>query len=461
MKLFDGMDQIRRLGPARVKEFWQFYDQQFRTRLYPTMIAINTCFTLIAALLDIVLRAGKAGTLAVVHPLTYLYLALLGVVLVLNRWTPLREAYPILAYILFLVVATFSYLTFIGTQGDMGIFVSMAIYLIAIGFNTMSVKHTALILSINMLMLYGAVFLIAPAEEVNARYISLALNWLLLFEMILALSIAGVNRWLFAHFFALQFLLKQRNETLSETVRELHAVEDQLIQQQKHQALSHMAAGLLHELLNPVNSATQALTYAQSLAQDPDLREAIEDALINQRRIAAIISDLRTFSQTRQPLAPETVALEQLLQQALKLCATELDGIQIRYDSRTDFQLRGFPNALLQVLVNLLLNAAEALQEKRKRGLAEIRIRVETDNDTLRVCLRDNGKGIAPEHLKRLSEPFYSVDKQGANMGLGLSICQTIMRHHEGRMRFRSELGAWTEICLELPRLKTPSANAN
>jgi two-component system sensor histidine kinase PhcS len=451
MKLFDGLDQVRRLSAVRQKAFWHYYRHQFRSRLCPIMIDINIVFVLMGAALDLALRGSQAGSLSAVHPLSYLYLVALLALLACNRITWVRLGYPVMAYAVFGVVATFNYLAFVGTDGSMEVFVSMAIFLLSIGFNTSSVMHTSVMLGLNLLLLYGAVVLITPAEHVGARYLALVLNWLLLFEMILALAIARVNRWLFAHFFALQFLLQERNEALGNAVRELHSTEDRLIQQQKHQALSHMASGLLHELLNPINTATQALNYARSIAREDELCEAIDDALSNQQRIAAIITDLRAFAQNSPPSACERVDLDALVEQAIKLCAAELDGIRVTTEGDSGLQVPGFPNALLQVLINLLLNAAEALTERRKAGAAEIRIMARDQHENVRLCIEDNGRGIAPEHLKRLTEPFYSADKDSGNMGLGLSICQTIVRHHEGELWIKSEPGRWTQVCLELP----------
>jgi two-component system sensor histidine kinase PhcS len=231
----------------------------------------------------------------------------------------------------------------------------------------------------------------------------------------------------------------------------LHATEDQLIAQQKHQALSHMASGLLHELLNPINSATQALNFAKTMCRDKDLSDVIEDALFNQNRIVSIITDLRAFAQDSPATEPERASLEALISQSIKLCAAELTGISVTQTGAQSLSLACYPNALTQVMVNLLLNAAHALSERKKMDDARIQIRVQREDGLVRIDVEDNGKGIAPDHLKRLAEPFYSADKESENMGLGLSICQTILRHHDGRLWVKSEQGRWTTVSLEMP----------
>src|SRR5690606_39150920 len=93
MKLFDGLDQVRRMSAARQTAFWQYYRQQFRTRLYPTMIDINILFVIIGTVLDLVLRSSQAGSLSAIHPLSYLYLTLLLGLLLCNRITSVRMSY--------------------------------------------------------------------------------------------------------------------------------------------------------------------------------------------------------------------------------------------------------------------------------------------------------------------------------------------------------------------------------
>ena len=114
-------------------------------------------------------------------------------------------------------------------------------------------------------------------------------------------------------------------------------------------------------------------------------------------------------------------------------------------------QIHCYRSALTQVFVNLLLNAASALKaamgEQRR-----IRIRSVNHGGNTEIQVIDNGHGIDPENIRRLTDPFYSTQRTPDNLGLGLSICQTIMKHHGGTMAIDSEPGAWTAVTLSLPR---------
>ena len=102
------------------------------------------------------------------------------------------------------------------------------------------------------------------------------------------------------------------------------------------------------------------------------------------------------------------------------------------------------------MFVNLLLNGVSAVSKNRQPG--KIEITAESADSAHRIVIRDNGQGIAPDDIKRLTDPFYSTSDTPDNLGLGLSICQTIMRHHKGNMSITSEPGQWTQVTLTLPR---------
>lgn len=453
MNLFDGMAQVRQLPLEKQEAFQQYFQQKFRSRIYPVLNDVNIGFTFVAVLLDVLIQISKAGSLDVLHPHYYAYLACIVFFGLCNRYTALRTTHLVMCYAMFFVVTVFNQVKFIRLDGDIGTYIAYSSYMTTFAWLGVHTIHGIIAWVINLVALYGSVTVLFEPNETAAKFAYYAGNWFTLFFMFITVALSLFVRWIFRNVFALQFLLDERNQDLSKTVQLLHATEDQLIQQQKHQALSHMASGLLHELVNPINNALQALGFARASSRDDQVNGAIDDAMLNQKRIAAIISDLRAFAQDSAPAAREQVALDTLIDQALKLCAAELAGIEIQREGRIDKPVACFPNALTQVLVNLLLNAGDALKDRKKTGTAQITIRVQSEAGLVRICLHDNGKGIAPEHLKRLAEPFYSIDKDGPNMGLGLSICQTIMSHHDGRMWIKSELGNWTEVCLELPEL--------
>jgi two-component system sensor histidine kinase PhcS len=105
----------------------------------------------------------------------------------------------------------------------------------------------------------------------------------------------------------------------------------------------------------------------------------------------------------------------------------------------------------VQVLVNLLSNAVRATRPVAEARTPRVDIIAERDGKRLRVALRDNGVGIEPEVLPRIFDPFFTTRDVGEGMGLGLSVCHTIVANHGGRLQARSEPGQWTEVSFDLP----------
>ncbi len=106
---------------------------------------------------------------------------------------------------------------------------------------------------------------------------------------------------------------------------------------------------------------------------------------------------------------------------------------------------------IIGVLINLLSNAAHALQAA-KREQPRIDVRVAVVGERLRCAVRDNGQGIAPDNLDRVFEPFFTTRDVGAGLGLGLSVSYGIVQRHGGTLSVQSEYGAWTEFSFDLAR---------
>ncbi|WP_020408687.1 sensor histidine kinase [Hahella ganghwensis] len=449
MKIFNGLLQIRQLSQEKQQRFERYYRTQTKFRLLPLFADLSLLVTIIGTFLYIfsIARHQSEG----IHFLTYVYTGILIALAVVHRFSRLRFSSPLLVYLVFGHMALFSYLAFIQAAGGIVPIFGLHFFLSSLGFITLSIFHTLLIILINLVLLVVATHLAVPAEEVGPALATVLSNWFILMCLLIAPLSALFNRWFFRNILALQFLLRDRNKLLTETFQSLHETEDKLIQQQKQQALSHMAKGLLHEIMNPVNCSTQALQYARVVNQDEEIGEALDDAIMHQSRIADIVSDLIEFSQPRPDHEMERADLGDMIDTSIRICRNELRNIKVHVALKTTTVISCYPSALTQVLVNVLLNGAAALKAGNQREEAVIGISAEQTEQWLEIKIRDNGKGIAPDDIKRLTEPFYSTKETPDSLGLGLSICQTIMRHHHGVMKVESEQGAWTEVRLQLP----------
>lgn len=446
MKLLSGMAQIQQLPEARQRRFERFYQVQTRYRVLPLFADISLIITFIGTLLFLAGQATGEG----ITGAHLVYTAILAALLVAHRVTRLRQMSPIIVYLVFAHMAAFSYLAYIGSGAALAPVVGLFFFLSSVGLITLSLRHTFFILLGNLILLAIASFLAVPEGAAVNVFLAVITNWLILMCLVVAPLSAYFFRLFLRNLLALQFLLKDRNRLLSRTLGMLEATESRLALEQKHQALSHMAKGLLHELMNPLNSASQAVDYAGTLTTDNDLTEALDDARLHQQRMADIVSDLIEFARPAPDHNLENADLNELANDAMRLCRHQLRGVETRVEIPRDHPIRCYPSALTQVFVNLLLNAASALHQAPGN---EKRIRISSSEDQThtRVQIRDNGHGIDPDNIRRLTDPFYSTQHTPDNLGLGLSICQTIMRHHGGVMTIESELGEWTAVTLSIP----------
>jgi signal transduction histidine kinase len=219
----------------------------------------------------------------------------------------------------------------------------------------------------------------------------------------------------------------------------LHKARAELAHVARVATLSALTASIAHEVNQPLTSlVTNASTCVRMLAADPpnlDLAQTTAQRTIRDaNRASEVIQRLRAMFIRKEPAA-EAVNLSEAAAEVLALTASELRSARI--DLHADFDqampnIRGDRIQLQQVILNLVLNARDAMLavDDRPRSLW-----ISTDQgepDRIRLSVRDVGSGIAPDALSRLFEAFYTTKSEG--MGIGLSISQSIIRHHEGRL---------------------------
>ncbi len=255
--------------------------------------------------------------------------------------------------------------------------------------------------------------------------------------------------------FQLKAEVAEKNNQLEQTNRSLAEIKGQMLQQEKMAAIGTLAAGLLHEVNNPVNFCMMAIEVA---IEEPDakanalLSDCLNDAKQGMQRVQHIVSDLKTFAY-RKPGGEAHgthFLLERALDASVRLVGHELKGVEVRRELPLDTLVCGDEAAIVGVLINLLGNAALSL---RQGGTAAPRIDVSAtwERGRLRVCVRDNGPGIAPEHLARVFEPFFTTRDVGQGLGLGLSISYGVIERHGGTLLAESVAGEWAQMIFDLP----------
>jgi histidine kinase len=250
--------------------------------------------------------------------------------------------------------------------------------------------------------------------------------------------------------------------TASDITKRLET-EQQLIQSSKMTTLGEMASGIAHELNQPLTVIRTASNYLARKRIDPaafseeHVGAMLEEIDANVERATKIINHLREFS--RKPEARlENVQLNSVLQSAMDIFSQQLKlrDIEVIWDLDPDLPLiRGEPNQLEQVFINLLLNARDAIEERAEHDTqADKRIELGTwvENDRVFARVRDSGRGIPKALMDRIFEPFFTTKEVGKGTGLGLSISYRIVQDCGGVMRVESEEGRFTAFTLEFER---------
>ena len=279
--------------------------------------------------------------------------------------------------------------------------------------------------------------------------------------------------------------LIKTNRDLKEVNSKLSDAQSKLIQSEKLASIGQLAAGVAHEINNPIGfifsnfgtleqyledlfqmldayeqaeasvSDGAALARIRSLKADLDidyLKEDIPNLMRESRdgiqRVRKIVQDLKDFSRVDARQEWESVDLHAGIDSTLNIVNNEIKykaDVVKHYGALPEVQC--LPSELNQVFMNLLVNAAHAITAER--GTITISTGVEGPNVWVEVA--DTGAGIAQENLKRIFDPFFTTKPVGKGTGLGLSLSYGIVQKHSGRMEVHSELGVGTRFRITLP----------
>ena len=233
---------------------------------------------------------------------------------------------------------------------------------------------------------------------------------------------------------------------LAEDLTERHNLETELAHSERLASIGRLAAGIAHEVGNPV---TGVACLAQNLLHESDdaaVEESVRQILEQTRRVSEIIQSLVGYSHSGETTGP--VAIRDCVEEAIRLVRLSHAGKQIEFDNGCDpgHVARGDRQRLLQVFVNLLSNACDASNPDSRIELSS-----RVSEDQLVVEVVDQGAGIAENHLDRLFEPFFTTKQPGEGTGLGLPMVYKIIEAHGGSIAVDSRSGEGTRVTLRLP----------
>ncbi|WPJ96657.1 ATP-binding protein [Coraliomargarita algicola] len=255
----------------------------------------------------------------------------------------------------------------------------------------------------------------------------------------------------------LQIRLKQSNHELKQTLQKLQETEAHLVQSEKMNALGSLSAGLLHEINNPLNyvfSGIQILEM-ESESFDPETREMIADIKEGLVRVNDVMKDLTTFAYPEKPGQISDFSLLEAFKSAQKITSKETMGVHVEVHLPKEFIIKGQKTQWMHVFINLLTNAGKALIEHPTEREKEIQVSAELKDGKIELTFRDNGIGIPEAVRKRIFEPFFTTRDVGKGMGMGLSICRTIIENHGGSISVDSEVDHFTIFTIHIPATET------
>lgn len=250
---------------------------------------------------------------------------------------------------------------------------------------------------------------------------------------------------------------KTLEKKVAERTKELVDMQARLIQSEKLASLGKLAAGIAHEINNPLGGV---LIYTHLLLEDSEKDsgqyENLKKIVKETTRCKDIVKGLLEFSRPKEPEMVPT-DLHEILDRALAIFEPQalFQNIQVRKEFSAIPQIVADSSQLQQVFTNIISNAAEAMAGN---GILTIRTVLDEQANRIRIEFADTGYGIKPENVSRLFEPFFTTKEVGKGTGLGLAISYGIVQKHEGSIEVHSEVGNGSVFTVILPVRRTDSS---
>ena len=281
--------------------------------------------------------------------------------------------------------------------------------------------------------------------------------------------------------------LKNHYQQLEQTLSELKTTQSQLVQSSKLASIGQLAAGVAHEINNPIafvaNNTTvlgkyidkiqpilmQCKTLLEKIEHGEaveeiadtirtlikknnldfileDLESLITDSVEGMNRVTDIVAGLKSFSRVDE-FETQEIDIHECLESTIKVIWNELKyNCTLKKEFSDLPPLHCHPSQLNQVFMNLIVNAGQAIEEE-----GTITIKTQHSQQTIVIEISDTGNGIEPEHIDKLFDPFFTTKPVGTGTGLGLSISYGIVQDHGGRIEVDSTVGVGTTFKISLP----------
>jgi len=256
---------------------------------------------------------------------------------------------------------------------------------------------------------------------------------------------------------------------VAERTEQLKSAHQKLLHTDRLASLGQLAASVAHEINNPISGVLNLSMLMERIMKDgtvppgreADFKKYLGRITAETGRVGRIVSDLLAFSRRSKPQRANA-DLNKLVQTTVSLVGHKLKLMEVEVELQLAPDLPSVPcdsSQIQQVVLNLVLNAAEATQGKTPR-----QVRVATafvpDRGAVELAVEDNGEGIAPENLQKIFDPFFTTKPEGKGVGLGLAVLYGIVQAHEGEIDVKSQPGVGSKFTLTLPLVASEKAAA-
>jgi len=245
---------------------------------------------------------------------------------------------------------------------------------------------------------------------------------------------------------------------VEDRTQQLKAAHQKLLQSDRLASLGELSASVAHEINNPIAGVLNLSMLLQRMLKDdgiaheriPEFRRYLTQVTHETTRVGRIVSDLLAFSRRSKPQrAPADV--NKIVRMTLSLVQHKMKLSSVEVETKLAENLPQVPcdqSQVQQVVLNLLLNAAEATHTKTERRVA---VSTRADGGFVRLVVADNGEGIAPENLAKIFHPFFTTKPEGKGVGLGLAVSYGIIEAHGGDIEVTSKVGEGATFTVSLP----------
>lgn len=276
----------------------------------------------------------------------------------------------------------------------------------------------------------------------------------------LAHSFDSMRRQLLHALTELNEFTKHLETKVEERTEQLNAAHRKLLHTDRLASLGQLAASVAHEINNPISGVLNLSMLLQRIMTDTgippgrvdEVKRYLAQITNETSRVGRIVADLLAFSRRSKPHRAQA-DLNAIIRSTLSVITHKLKLMNVKVDLRLADQLPAVHcdgSQLQQVLINLIMNGAEATANKGE-GLLTLSTEIDKEKTAVVLMIRDNGDGIAPEFLPKIFDPFFTTKGEGKGVGLGLAVVYGIVQAHRGDIEVKSRTGEGTTFRVSLP----------